>query len=577
MRTIAALLAMCFLLPLQSAGTSPDIDSLRKSIHNTNQAVRLAALDELGALGEKASAAVPDLCDILRDPDFQKDVWTLSKAAFTLGEIGSAAKPAIPWLLRIMNNRHIESATQAEAGLAADKIQLQDRNPEVRLQAAVRLSSRGPFALAALWKARSDPDTRVRSSINAAIRTIESAHHAHASSDEKTRPASNESPSGQTSLKAALRMQSSHYRQEDPIELNLSIENISNSAILCSRGFAVQESLAPVLEPDFPETLLVLSLIGPDGERIPREDCRMIGTRSCVPSDFITLARNATQVTRFGLYNFPLCFPKLKPGIYHLNAELSFRLPQWKDAQNKNLFWLVPALTMDYINSLEMPLCSGIVKSNLVSFRIEDTTKTMNPEKGGHSFDYDGIRFRCGKFDPDSDCLRLCVLRPGCSLKFVPGVSIPPEATERVEITIDGNTHEVRSPDDLIGCVVIHTNEEALEYLRFFSSWLTSHLFRNFENRLEIFKAHSMEQTDNGVTLPEKDWNRLGLHEPSVKEIKGGFIIKRCIFKSKRDPYVDLFWETVKLSRDGKLTILVEDHIRSTLEDTKHLFFASYL
>ena len=56
---------------------------------------RVAAIQALGAYGEEASSAVPELVRALRDPD-RRVCWFAAEA---LGLIGPAAKDAVPALI----------------------------------------------------------------------------------------------------------------------------------------------------------------------------------------------------------------------------------------------------------------------------------------------------------------------------------------------------------------------------------------------------------------------------------------------------------------------------------------------
>ena len=189
-----------------------------------------------------------------------------------------------------------------------------------------------------------------------------------------------------------------------------------------------------------------------------------------------------------------------------------------------------------------------------------------------------GLNFRCGRAT-DSECIRLSVLNEDCILKFVPGVSIPPSATEEVSLTKNNVTKRVNCPEDMVGCVTIKNPEDALEYLRFFSTHWMAYLFNKEIQRQEIFKMPSAGK-NNSVCLPEKRWKRLNLREPIIKRLRDGFIVIRYIIRPKGKPadlYVAIHRETSFVSTAGEIIVLDETEVPSTLEDTVYLGFPAFL
>ena len=64
------------------------------NLKSADEAVRLQAIDQLGARGAKAAEAVAPLTELLKDGSAK----VRAHAACALGEIGAAAKPAVPAL-----------------------------------------------------------------------------------------------------------------------------------------------------------------------------------------------------------------------------------------------------------------------------------------------------------------------------------------------------------------------------------------------------------------------------------------------------------------------------------------------
>jgi HEAT repeat protein len=148
---------------------------------------RAEAARTLGKLGARASAAVPDLVAVL-DRLRGTEQETLQEAIVdALGQIGSAAKPALPSLARATRRTldldfAIRNATdQILAASDAQDIdalaqQLQSRDPSLRLRATKALADLGPAARAtvpALMVALQDLDGDVRRGAITAIRLIQ--------------------------------------------------------------------------------------------------------------------------------------------------------------------------------------------------------------------------------------------------------------------------------------------------------------------------------------------------------------------------------------------------------------------
>jgi HEAT repeat protein len=96
---------------------------IAKMLLDENYYVRCMAADALGAIGEGSAEAVPDLIKALDVDDYidgDRYVESLSRhAAAGLGQMGDAAEPAVPHLLRILRKGNINGL---DAGTALARI-----------------------------------------------------------------------------------------------------------------------------------------------------------------------------------------------------------------------------------------------------------------------------------------------------------------------------------------------------------------------------------------------------------------------------------------------------------------------
>ncbi len=188
--------------------------------------------------------------------------------------------------------------------------------------------------------------------------------------------------------------------------------------------------------------------------------------------------------------------------------------------------------------------------------------------------DYHGYRFFCG----DSGSERICLpyLRSECSLSFVRGKSTLGEVQQSLLINREGSVSRVNTPGDLAGCIELASSLDALDYLRFFSSPRTIHLFD--QPFLEIFPARKRKRPCVYTCLPEKTWDRLGLVEASVKEADSGFEVSR--FAIERDASVIAGVRVVQIvefvSFDGTIEIMANIPFVFAVEDIAGLMFPQY-
>jgi HEAT repeat protein len=90
---------------------SDAVPALVRSLNDPVDYVRASAADALGAMGASAGAAVGPLAAKLLTKD---QGFVLGSIAYALGDIGPAAKDALPALQQVLMQRRVESAA-AEA------------------------------------------------------------------------------------------------------------------------------------------------------------------------------------------------------------------------------------------------------------------------------------------------------------------------------------------------------------------------------------------------------------------------------------------------------------------------------
>lgn len=194
--------------------------------------------------------------------------------------------------------------------------------------------------------------------------------------------------------------------------------------------------------------------------------------------------------------------------------------------------------------------------------------------------DLEGARYFCGKPLQGRICVTFLV--DACGLQFVEGKSLPSQAEDRVVLrSSEGHQRDVRHPDDMKGCVRLADEEQALEYLRFFSSPLTVYLFDYA--RIEVGRGSPGylygPEGDCGICLPPRRWQELGLSEPRIHMDSNGFLITRYIVKRASDNAMasNLYRIREKVHRDGIVDIVEEMEIPLTPAERYGLGFPSYL
>jgi HEAT repeat protein len=166
----------------------PAVDDMIKSLADADPAVRGDAAAAIAAIGPDAAAAVPSLVKMLADEGAPVARYP---AAYALGRIGPAAKPAVEQLRALATSPDevlatvaVWSAIKIEPGdssmfdlaIPALRKALRAEREIVRLEAAVALGDIGPEARAAIpmleLVSEEDPSKSVRSAAAAALAKI---------------------------------------------------------------------------------------------------------------------------------------------------------------------------------------------------------------------------------------------------------------------------------------------------------------------------------------------------------------------------------------------------------------------
>jgi hypothetical protein len=188
------------------------------------------------------------------------------------------------------------------------------------------------------------------------------------------------------------------------------------------------------------------------------------------------------------------------------------------------------------------------------------------------SEDLFGERFRCD----DRSWVRLClkVLKPGCRLSISPGEGLPREPDDRLVLIHAKEARVVTSFKDLMDCVEIHDEKDALEYLRFFSYYDTVYLLERQE--LEVFGSD--DKKCFAVCLPSGRWKSLNLSDPIIVRSGNDFEVTRYLIRPTKVPHqVALFRVTQLVQVNGNVLELKSERIDITPEDSLRLYFPRFL
>lgn len=156
-----AAVGACLMLAGQIAVASePSVADLVASLKSSEIAVKLQAIDELGALRAKAADAVAPLTELLKD----NDAKVRAHAVHSLGEIGEAAKSAMPAIIDLVKDpdelvrRQVVRAVLAirpgpQVTVPLCVKLLEDSDPGVRLRVLNAIAAAGSDAVPGLIEA----------------------------------------------------------------------------------------------------------------------------------------------------------------------------------------------------------------------------------------------------------------------------------------------------------------------------------------------------------------------------------------------------------------------------------------
>ncbi len=148
------------LTPAIALAAEPSVSELIRSAQSADESARIKAIDELGARGEKAAAAVEPLTKLLSDDSGK----VRAHAVRSLGQIGPPAKPAataISTLLKDADETVRRQAVTALAGIRPGpevmvplivKL-LEDSDPGVQMRILQTVSEAGAAVMPGLLKA----------------------------------------------------------------------------------------------------------------------------------------------------------------------------------------------------------------------------------------------------------------------------------------------------------------------------------------------------------------------------------------------------------------------------------------
>ena len=129
---------------------------LLRMLRDDRATVRADALWHVRRFGPKAAAAIPALVELLAAPKGAPKHKHLSAAALALGEMGRAAEPALPSLMRLAKSGS-QAATRVLGNVDPDGtvvmpllIELLDNRPNASIGASLAIQRLGPKAAAAV-------------------------------------------------------------------------------------------------------------------------------------------------------------------------------------------------------------------------------------------------------------------------------------------------------------------------------------------------------------------------------------------------------------------------------------------
>jgi hypothetical protein len=209
------------------------------------------------------------------------------------------------------------------------------------------------------------------------------------------------------------------------------------------------------------------------------------------------------------------------------------------------------------------------VSFGLIFFSVACQASAPPAASASEGVDFKGDRFRCDDPSWVSICLR--VLRDDCSLSIAPGRGLPREPQDKLVLIRGNQARIVTGPADLVGCVEITSEQDALEYLQFFSSYALVYLFS--EQELEIYKGGCF-----AVCLSDEQWHNSELGEISVLSRAGSYEVTRYVIKPAAIiPEVQLYRITQRVGGDGVVVTLNSESVPLPLEHRLRLSFPRFL
>ncbi|MFW6012267.1 MAG: hypothetical protein ACOC92_00985 [bacterium] len=179
----------------------------------------------------------------------------------------------------------------------------------------------------------------------------------------------------------------------------------------------------------------------------------------------------------------------------------------------------------------------------------------------------------------------LSVLRSGCTLAITEEaethgdsveLNLPPQGSEVLTLSCPDESRRVTSIHDLAGHVRIDTPADALEYLRFFSSMMTVHLFEKEEKAMEIFQGEPGDCYSS--CLPSERWSALGLKPTTVQTLAEGFRVARNVVRPVPSSVnVSAFRVVVDVLPDGTVEQRSQQPLPLDDLDRARLTFPGYL
>lgn len=184
-----------------------------------------------------------------------------------------------------------------------------------------------------------------------------------------------------------------------------------------------------------------------------------------------------------------------------------------------------------------------------------------------------GSRFWCENTAGDAICLS--VLRSECKLEALRTVALPHEPDDQLILIREEQRYLVAGPQQMVGCVEISDPARALEYLRFFSSARTVHLFD--EQILEVYHSSQDDDRCYVVCLPTERWQALGFSDPQFKETASGIQVTRFVIKPiPNRQEVTVYRVTHEVGRAGEVREISSEPVSVPYWDLLRLGFPGY-